>query len=63
MAYMQVNSLTYHEMIRCMVKKEFQKETGIEPMDSIRERQFLGIGQPEDVAGIVAYLLSSSSNL
>lgn len=39
----------------------FHKETGIDPMDSIRNRQFLGIGQPEDVAGIVAYLLSPAS--
>lgn len=39
----------------------FHKETGIDPMDSIRERQFLGIGHPEDVAGIVAYLLSPAS--
>lgn len=41
--------------------QSFYKATGMDPMDSIRDRQFLGIGQPEDVAGLVAYLLSPAS--
>lgn len=41
--------------------RSFHKKTGIDPMDSIRDRQFLGIGQPEDVACMVAYLLSPAA--
>ncbi len=44
--------------------QSFQSGTGIDLMDSITQsRQFLGIGQPEDVAGIVAYLLSPAARL
>lgn len=39
----------------------FRRETGIDPMDSIRDRQFLGIGMPDDVANIITYLLSPAS--
>ena len=41
--------------------QSFHEGTGIDPMDPIRDRQFMGIGQPEDVAGLVAYLLSPAS--
>lgn len=41
--------------------KSFLEETGIDFMNSIKDRQFLGCGQPEDVAGMVTYLLSPAA--
>ena len=51
-------------MIRTEIYEQYKSETGnSNDSSSVLERQYLGIGKPEDVANMVAFLLSDASSM